>query len=51
MLNRIFDPKTEEVTGGLKKLHGGDLHNLYPSTNWNIIQMEKIGKDGVDGKH
>jgi hypothetical protein len=28
---RIFGPKTEEVTGGWRKLHNDELHNLYSS--------------------
>jgi hypothetical protein len=26
---RIFRPKSDEITGGLRKLHNGELHNLY----------------------
>jgi hypothetical protein len=29
VLRRIFGPKRDEVTGGWKKLHNEDLHNLY----------------------
>jgi hypothetical protein len=31
VLRRIFGPKRGEVTGQWRKLHIGDLHNLYPS--------------------
>jgi hypothetical protein len=31
VLRRIFGPKKEEVTGEWRKLHNGDLHNLYSS--------------------
>jgi hypothetical protein len=31
VLRRIFGPKRDEVTGGLRKLHNEDLHNLYSS--------------------
>jgi hypothetical protein len=33
-LRRIFGPKRDEVTGGWRKLHSDELHNLYslPST-------------------
>jgi hypothetical protein len=31
VLKRIFESKTEEVTGGWRKLHSEELHNLYPS--------------------
>jgi hypothetical protein len=26
---RIFGPKRDEVTGGRRKLHNEELHNLY----------------------
>jgi hypothetical protein len=29
VLRRIFDPKRDEVTGEWRKLHIGELHNLY----------------------
>jgi hypothetical protein len=38
VLRRIFGPKTEEVTGGWKKLHE-EFHNLYSSPS--IIRMIK----------
>jgi hypothetical protein len=31
VLRRIFGPKRDEVTGGWKKLHNEELHNLYSS--------------------
>jgi hypothetical protein len=31
VLRRIFGPKRDEVTGEWRKLHGGELHNLYSS--------------------
>jgi hypothetical protein len=31
VLRRIFGPKRDEVTGGWRKLHNEELHNLYPS--------------------
>jgi hypothetical protein len=31
VLRRIFGPKRAEVTGGLRKLHNEELHNLYSS--------------------
>jgi hypothetical protein len=31
VLKRIFGPKRDEVTGGLRKLHNVELHNLYSS--------------------
>jgi hypothetical protein len=29
VLRRIFGPKRDEVTGGWRKLHKEELHNLY----------------------
>jgi hypothetical protein len=31
VLRRIFGPKMYEVTGQWRKLHSGELHNLYSS--------------------
>jgi hypothetical protein len=39
VLRRIFGPKRDEVTGGWRKLHNEELHNLYSSPN--IIRMRK----------
>jgi hypothetical protein len=39
VLRRIFGPKRDEVTGEWKKLHSGELHNLYSSRN--IIRQIK----------
>jgi hypothetical protein len=39
VLRRIFGPKRDEVTGGWRKLHNEELHNLYSSPN--IIGMIK----------
>jgi hypothetical protein len=36
---RIFGPKRDEVTGGWRKLHKEELHNLYSSPS--IIRMIK----------
>jgi hypothetical protein len=33
VLRRIFGPKRDEVTGGLRKLHKEELHNLYSLPN------------------
>jgi hypothetical protein len=38
VLRRIFGPKTDEVTGGWRKLYN-ELHNLYSSPS--IIRMNK----------
>jgi hypothetical protein len=39
VLRRIFRPKRDEVTGGRRKLHNEELHNLYSSPS--IIRMIK----------
>jgi branched-subunit amino acid aminotransferase/4-amino-4-deoxychorismate lyase len=39
LLRRIFCPKKDEVTGGWRKLHEEELHNLYSSSS--IITMIK----------
>jgi hypothetical protein len=39
MLRRIFGPKRDEVTGGWRKLHNEEVHNLYSSPS--IIRMVK----------
>jgi hypothetical protein len=39
VLRRIFGPKKDEVTGEWRKLHNGELHNLYSSPD--IIRQVK----------
>jgi hypothetical protein len=39
VLRRIFGSKRDEVTGEWRKLHSGELHNLYPSPD--IIRQIK----------
>jgi hypothetical protein len=39
VLRRIFGPKRDEVTGDWRKLHSGELHNLYSSPD--IIRQIK----------
>jgi hypothetical protein len=39
---RISGPKRNEVTGGWRKLHEEELHNLYSSPS--IIRMIKAGR-------
>jgi hypothetical protein len=39
-LRRIFRSKRNEVTGGWRKLHNEELHNMYSSPN--IIRMVKL---------
>jgi hypothetical protein len=40
VLRRIFGAKTEEVTGGWRKLHNEELHSLYSSPY--IIRVIKL---------
>jgi hypothetical protein len=47
VLRRIFGLKRDEVTGGWKKLHNGELHNLYSSQN--MIRMIKSRRMGWAG--
>jgi hypothetical protein len=44
---RIFGPKRDEVTGGWRKLHNEELHNLYCSPS--IIRMIKSRRMGLAG--
>jgi hypothetical protein len=39
LLRRIFGPKRDRVTGGCRKLHNEELHNLYSSPS--IIRIIK----------
>jgi hypothetical protein len=39
VLRRIFGPKRDEVTGGWRKLHNEELHDLYSSSS--IIRIIK----------
>jgi hypothetical protein len=39
VLRRIFGPKGDEVRGQYRKLHNGELHNLYSSPD-NIRQIK-----------
>jgi hypothetical protein len=39
VLRGIFGPKGDEVTGEIRKLHNGELHNFYSSPN--IIRHNK----------
>jgi hypothetical protein len=36
---RIFGPKRDEVTGGWRKRHNEELHNVYSSPS--VIRMAK----------
>jgi hypothetical protein len=39
MLRRIFGPKRDEETGGWRKLHNEELHDLYSSRH--VIKIVK----------
>jgi hypothetical protein len=47
VLRRIFGPKRDEVTGGWRKLHNDELHNLYSSLD--IIRIIKSRRRGWAG--
>jgi hypothetical protein len=47
MLRRIFGPKRDEVTGGWRKLHNEELHDLYSSPS--IIRMIKLRRMRLAG--
>jgi hypothetical protein len=44
VLRRIFGPTRDEVMGEWRKLHSGDLHNLYSSPD--IIRHIKRNEEG-----
>jgi hypothetical protein len=47
LLRRIFGPNRDEVTGGWRRLHNEELHNLYSSPS--IIRMIKPRRMGWAG--
>jgi hypothetical protein len=47
VLRRIFGPRRNEVTGGFKKLHNEELHNLHSSPN--IIRIIKSKRTKWEG--
>jgi hypothetical protein len=47
VLRRIFGPKRHEVTGGWRKLHNEELHNLYSSPS--IIRKIKSRRKRLVG--
>jgi hypothetical protein len=59
VLRRIFEPKRDEVTGSLRKLHNEELHNLYSSSNILVIRMKprrmrwpgNVAREGRRGLH
>jgi hypothetical protein len=57
VLRRKFGPKRDEVTGGWRKLHNEELHNLYSSPSmirviksrrmrW-VGHVERMGRRGM----
>jgi hypothetical protein len=45
---RIFGPKRDEVTGGSRKLHNEELHNLYSSPSIiRIIKSRRMNGQGI----
>jgi hypothetical protein len=40
VVRRIFGLKRDEVTGGLRKLHNEDIHNLY--TTPSVIRISSV---------
>jgi hypothetical protein len=46
VLRRLFAPKRDEVIGEWRKLHNGELHDLYSSPN--IVQVIKLRR--IDGQ-
>jgi hypothetical protein len=43
VLRRIFGPKRDEETGGWRKLHNEELHNLYSSPSDQVRRMRWAG--------
>jgi hypothetical protein len=47
VLRRIFGPKKDGVTGGWRKLHNEELHNLYSSLSvFRIIKSRRMRWEG-----
>jgi hypothetical protein len=44
VLRRIFGPKRDEVIGGWRKLHNGELHNLYSIRMMKSRRMRWVGR-------
>jgi hypothetical protein len=43
VLRRIFGSKTEEITGGWRKLRNDERHNLYcPATTVEVIKSKRM---------
>jgi hypothetical protein len=46
VLRRIFGPKRDEVTGGWRKQHTEELHNLYSSPSIRMIKSRRMEWEG-----
>jgi hypothetical protein len=47
VLRRIFVPKRDEVTGGLRKLHNEELHGFYSSHSmFRVIKARRMSWAG-----
>jgi hypothetical protein len=44
VLSRIFGTKRDEVTGGWRKLHNGELDNFYSSPNIITVKEDEMGR-------
>jgi hypothetical protein len=44
VLRRIFGPKSDEVTGGWRKLHNEELHNLFSSLS---LITDEVKEDAI----
>jgi hypothetical protein len=44
VLRGIFGPKRDEVTGGWRKLHNEEIHNLYSSPSIIRIKEDEMGR-------
>jgi len=42
VLRRLFEPKRDEVTGELRKLHNEKLNDLYSSTNIRVNKSRRM---------
>jgi hypothetical protein len=42
LLRKIFGSRREEVTGGWRKLHNEERHNLYSSSNIWVIKSRRM---------
>jgi hypothetical protein len=45
MLRRMFGSERDEVTGGLRKLHNEELHNLYTMSG--LLKKGEMGREFI----